>query len=128
MPPARVLVVDDVREVREVYERALMRRGMVVVTAENGRRALDLIRREPPSVIVTDVDMPEMDGLELCREIRRDAALRAIPIVVVTGGGEHDSAVEAGCHAVLEKPCSWELLLDTIQRVLAMATADEPRA
>lgn len=100
---------------------------MLVVTAENGLRALDLIRRAPPSVIVTDVDMPGMNGLELCREIRADAALRAIPIVVVTGGGEQDRAVEAGCHAVLEKPCSWERLLETIQRVLAMAPDGEPQ-
>lgn len=125
MKPTRVLVVDDVPEVRAVYQRLFLRVGMEVFTAENGVRALDVIRREAPAVVVTDIDMPEMNGLELCREIRGDAALSAIAVVVLTGGGEQHRAVEAGCHAVLEKPCPRDLLIETVQRVLKRPTASD---
>ena len=117
MPPIRVLVVDDVPEVRAFYQRVFVRGGMDVHTAENGLRALDVIRRERPAVVVTDLDMPEMDGLELCRTIRADPGLSAIPIVVVSGGS-HSSAVEASCHAVLRKPCAPDLLLETVLRAV----------
>lgn len=120
MPPIRVLVVDDVPEVRDFYQRLFARRGMDVRTAENGRRALDAIRRERPAVIVTDIDMPVMDGVELCQKIQADPVLSAIPIVVVSGGG-HAPAVEALCHAVLEKPCSPDVLLNTVLRAVAAA-------
>ena len=125
MKPTRVLVVDDVPEVRAVYQRLFLRVGMEVFTAENGVRALDVIRREAPAVVVTDIDMPEMNGLELCREIRGDAALSAIAVVVLTGGGEQHRAVEAGCHAVLEKPWPRDLLIETVQRVLKRPTASD---
>ena len=90
---------------------------MDVHTAENGLRALDVIRRERPAVVVTDIDMPEMDGLELCRTIRADPGLSAIPIVVVSGGG-HGPVVEASCHAVLQKPCAPDVLLETVLRAV----------
>lgn len=120
MPPIRVLVVDDVPEVRSLYQRLFVRVGMDVHTAENGLRALDVIRRERPAVVVTDIDMPVMDGAELCRVIRADPVLSAIPVVVVSGGG-HGTALEASCHAVLTKPCSPEVLLDTVLRAVAAA-------
>jgi two-component system, sensor histidine kinase ChiS len=93
---------------------------MEVLTAENGTQALDAARRAIPDVVVTDVDMPVMDGLDLCRQLRADAATREVAVVVVTGDATDraQAALDAGCDAVLGKPCSRDLLLTTIQQLL----------
>jgi len=93
---------------------------MEVATAENGTTALHAARCVVPDVIVTDVSMPAMDGLALCRQLRADAATRNVVVVVVTGDAADQSqaALDAGCDAVLEKPCSRTLLLATIRLLL----------
>ena len=105
---ARILVVDDTPDVRQIHVRLLHGSGMEVFTAENGIVALNAARRAIPDVIVTDVDMPVMDGLDLCRELRADSATRGVAVVVVTGDASErgQAAIDAGCDAVLEKPRS----------------------
>ena len=103
-----------------MHTRFLHGSGMEVLTAENGTMALDAARRAVPDVIVTDVDMPIMDGLDLCRQLRADAATRDVVVVVVTGDAtdQAQAALDAGCDAVLGKPCSRTLLLATIKMLL----------
>jgi two-component system, cell cycle response regulator len=93
---------------------------MEVVTAENGTMALEAVRQVLPDVVVTDVNMPVMDGLVFCRRLRADSATRHVPVVVVTGDASEQmlAAFEAGCDAVLAKPCSRTLLLATIRQLL----------
>jgi CheY-like chemotaxis protein len=93
---------------------------MEVFTAENGTVALEAVRRAVPDVVVTDLDMPVMDGLSLCRQLRADASTRQVAVVVVTGDApdQHAAAMDAGCDAVLAKPCSRTLLLATIRILL----------
>ncbi len=120
-PPApRILVVDDAPDVRKIHTGFLHGSGMEVFTAENGTLALDAARRAVPDVIVTDGDMPVMDGLDLCRQLRADAATRGVVVVVVTGDASEQAqaALNAGCDAVLAKPCSRTLLLATIRLLL----------
>ena len=81
---APVLVVDDDATLRELLRRILEGAGYTVVEAENGRVALERLRATSPGVILLDLMMPEMDGFEVVTELRRHAAWRAIPIVVVT--------------------------------------------
>ncbi len=116
----RVLVVDDAAEIRQLHVRFLHGTGMEVSTAENGTMALDSVRRVVPDVIVTDVCMPVMDGLDLCRQLRADAATRDVFLVAVTGdpSEEGQAALDAGCDTVLAKPCSRTLLLATIRLLL----------
>jgi CheY-like chemotaxis protein len=116
----RILVVDDAPDVRQIHTRFLHGSGMEVLTAENGTVALDAARRAIPDVIVTDVDMPVMDGLDLCRHLRANDATRHVVVVVVTGDAPHQAqaAIDAGCDAVLGKPCSRTLLLATIRLLL----------
>jgi CheY-like chemotaxis protein len=116
--PRRVLVVDDVHDVRQIHTHFLDGTGMEVSTAENGVVALNAARHAVPDVVVTDVDMPVMDGLDLCRQLRANAATRDVLVVVVTGGAQLQAALDAGCDAVLEKPCSRTLLLGTIRKLL----------
>ncbi|HKW91815.1 MAG TPA: GAF domain-containing protein [Methylomirabilota bacterium] len=79
-----VLVVDDDPAVRQLFRRMLEAAGYAVMEAENGRVALERLRESPPSVILLDLMMPEMDGFEVVTELRRHDAWRAIPIIVVT--------------------------------------------
>jgi CheY-like chemotaxis protein len=120
-PKPRVLVVDDAPLVRELFGRFLTHSGMAVSYAEDGFEGLTQARTTRPDVIVSDLDMPRMDGVALCEALRADDATRRVPIVVVTGaGGEYArAALDAGCDAVLPKPCSHELLIATIRDLLA---------
>jgi two-component system alkaline phosphatase synthesis response regulator PhoP len=117
---ATVLLVDDADDIRQIHQRFFHGTGMEVLTAENGHVALKVARRVVPDVIVTDVDMPIMDGLTLCRQVRADAATRRVAVVVVTGDAadQERAAIDAGCDAVLAKPCSRRLLIATVRRLL----------
>jgi CheY-like chemotaxis protein len=120
-PAPRVLVVDDVPDVRDLHSGFLRGCGLDVSTAENGILALDEARRAVPHVVVTDIQMPVMNGLDLCRRLRADIATRDIGVVVVTGDASdwiQAAALDAGCDVVLAKPCTRTLLLATIRRLL----------
>ena len=101
-----IVVAEDHEDIRFVLQRALERAGHEVVATADGAAALEAVRRHRPEVVVTDVDMPHMSGLELCRAIRADADLRHIPVVLASGSllpGDK-RAVEAGASATLLKP------------------------
>lgn len=79
-----VLVVDDSITVRRVTQRLLKREGFRVALANDGLHALELLQQEKPSVVLTDIEMPRMDGFDLVRNIRADARLRDLPIIMIT--------------------------------------------
>jgi CheY-like chemotaxis protein len=116
-----VLVVDDAAHVRELFGRVLQNEGMDVALAADGARGLALARARIPDLVVADLKMPHLDGVQLCRALRSDPATEHVPIVIVTGqgGAQARAAIEAGCDAVLEKPCSSALLVATINILLA---------
>ena len=115
-----VLVVDDVPDVRQIHKGFFHGSEMEVFSAENGAQALDAVQRIVPDVVVTDVDMPVMDGLDLCRQLRANPSTRSVVVVIVTGDAweQADAAKAAGCDAILPKPCSRTLLLATIRLLL----------
>jgi CheY-like chemotaxis protein len=101
-----IVVAEDHEDIRFVLKRALERAGHEVVAAADGAEALEAVRRHRPEIVVTDVDMPHMSGLELCRAIRADAELQHIPVVLASGSllpGDHRAA-EVGASATLLKP------------------------
>jgi two-component system cell cycle response regulator DivK len=112
-----VLLVEDDRDTREMYYEYLSYSGMVVTEAATGRRALERVAEHRPDVVVTDIAMPEMDGLELSRRLRADNATRDVPIIAVSGQAS-ERAREAGADVVLEKPCEPDKLLHVIEDVL----------
>ena len=112
-----VLLVEDDRDTREMYSEFLSYSGMRVTEASSGPRALDSARAERPDVIVTDIAMPGMDGIELSRKLRASEPTRDVPIIAVTGSLS-EGAREAGANIVLEKPCSPDELLHVIEDVL----------
>jgi CheY-like chemotaxis protein len=117
----RVLIVDDDADNRELFAYVLRSAGLRVEVAANGREALEKSLTVLPHVIVTDLSLPELDGFQLCAELRRQLPTHQIPVIAVTGSAHHDlhgSARGAGITAVLVKPCSPDVLLSAVVRVL----------
>ncbi|QTN24185.1 Hpt domain-containing protein [Rhizobacter sp. AJA081-3] len=120
-----VLVVDDSLTVRRVTQRLLVREGYRVVLAKDGMDALERLAEERPSIVLSDIEMPRMDGFDLVRNIRGDARLRDLPVIMITSriAQKHrDYAAELGVDHYLGKPYSEEDLLALIGRYTAAVT------
>jgi chemosensory pili system protein ChpA (sensor histidine kinase/response regulator) len=118
-----VLVVDDSLTVRRVTQRLLVREGYRVVLAKDGMDALERLTEEIPQVVLSDIEMPRMDGFDLVRNIRADARLRDLPVIMITSriAQKHrDYAAELGVDHYLGKPYSEEDLLALIGRYTAV--------
>ncbi len=114
-----VLVVDDSLTVRRVTQRLLVREGYRVILAKDGIEALERLAEDLPQVVLSDIEMPRMDGFDLVRNIRADARLRALPVIMITSriAQKHrDYAAELGVDHYLGKPYSEEDLLALISR------------
>jgi uncharacterized protein (TIGR02266 family) len=115
-----ILIADDAELFRDLGSLFLARTGEVV-TARDGVEALARIARERPAVVVADLDMPRLDGAELCRRIKAHPEMRAIPVILVTSGDEAEHrarAVRAGADDVIAKPISRIALIQAVNRFL----------
>jgi chemosensory pili system protein ChpA (sensor histidine kinase/response regulator) len=124
-----VLVVDDSLTVRRVTQRLLAREGYRVSLAKDGLEALERLAEERPSVVLSDIEMPRMDGFDLVRNIRADSRLADLPVIMITSriAQKHrDYAVELGVNHYLGKPYSEEELLALIGRYVAQAAEVQP--
>jgi len=113
-----------------LYREVLQRRGSDVVDAVDGRDAMVRALSVRPSLVITELHLPILDGFALCSVLRRDSLTRAVPIVVVTAErrpSEVDRARAAGADVVLIKPVTPEALLSEIDRLLEQPPATEPR-
>jgi chemosensory pili system protein ChpA (sensor histidine kinase/response regulator) len=121
-----VLVVDDSLTVRRVTQRLLVREGYRVVTAKDGLDALERLGEERPAVLLSDIEMPRMDGFDLVRNVRADARLAGLPVIMITSriAQKHrDHAAELGVDHYLGKPYSEEELLGLIAMHVTRAAA-----
>ncbi|MBV8618102.1 MAG: Hpt domain-containing protein [Curvibacter sp.] len=119
-----VLVVDDSITVRRVTQRLLQREGYRVALAADGLQALERLQEERPAVVLSDIEMPRMDGFDLTRNIRHDDKLRELPIIMITSriAAKHrEHAMELGANHYLGKPYSEEELLSLVRRYTADA-------
>lgn len=119
-----VLVVDDSITVRRVTQRLLQREGYRVSMAADGLQALERLQEERPSVVLSDIEMPRMDGFDLVRNIRADERLRDLPVIMITSriAEKHrEHAKELGVDHYLGKPYAEDELLALIQRYTAVA-------
>jgi sigma-B regulation protein RsbU (phosphoserine phosphatase) len=108
-----LLVVDDDAANRDVLERRLKRLGYAVATAENGRKALEMLHETAFDLVLLDIQMPEMDGLEVLKQLKADDLLRPIPVIMISAMSKMDAAVtciEMGAEDYLPKPFDPTLL------------------
>ncbi len=118
----KVLVIDDVKPELELLSHYLEEAGYLVATANGGAEALEKVKNDRPDVIVTDLVMPEITGLELCRQIKKDPETADIPIVACTTKDrkmDKSWAKKQGVVGYVVKPCTAEQLTDAV-RLAAM--------
>ncbi len=124
----RILVVDDEPQITRVLRRSLQTHGYDVRTAADGEAALDVVHDWPPDLVVTDLTMPGMDGIELCRQLRAQTSL---PIIILSVKGEEQTkvrALDAGADDYVTKPFGIDELLARIRAALRRAPATLPEA
>jgi CheY-like chemotaxis protein len=133
----RILVVDDERDVRDSVKCVLDLAGYEVLTAENVTEALEQLQRTPMDLVITDIIMPKMNGVQAIESIRR--AFPTVRIVAISGGGNFGvagyqptaiatnaylkSAEEAGAHVVLTKPFEFDDLIEVVEKLLGVGHA-----
>jgi len=116
-----VLVVEDDPETRHFYTEVLQRDGFVVEQAHNGHQALHKALEIAPDLILTDIAVPGIDGIELCRRLRADPRTHDIPVLAISGYGDRqyaDRARIAGADRMLAKPCDASLIVVEARRLL----------
>lgn len=125
MKSKRILVADDELHMIRVIKLLLERAGYTVETARNGREALASILLDPPDVLLTDINMPQMTGEQLCQALQQQLPGREFPIFVMTSMTEHENRAwteKISNAALLEKPVSMRLLIADLARRFASET------
>ncbi len=125
---ARILVIDDEDELRSMLRQMLEHAGHEVAEAVNGAAGIEIYERDAPDLIITDIIMPEKEGVETIIALRR--ADPALPIIAISGGGRLDAtdfltmAKKLGARRTLTKPFRRDQLLEAVGECLASATAE----
>ncbi|HUT17765.1 MAG TPA: response regulator transcription factor [Anaerolineae bacterium] len=127
---SEILVVDDDRDVAQSIELSLRRRGFRVMLAHSGVEALKTLRRYRPDIVILDILMPGMSGLEVCRHLRTDPNTVELPIIFLTARGQEQDRIDglrAGADDYLSKPFNLEELILRVKAVLRRAQQDPVR-
>ena len=123
----RILIVDDARDARDILNRLLGSRGYTCLTAEGGPECLKTLQTEPVDVILLDVMMPGMDGLEVCEKLRADERLRVIPVILLTAKDDMTTRARGmalGVSEYLTKPINKVELFTRVQTQLHSRAID----
>ena len=121
-----VLIVEDNELNMKLFNDLLETRGCNILQTRSGVEAVDLARRHRPDLILMDIQLPEVSGLQVTQWLKDDEALRSIPIIAVTAfamKGDEEKIRQAGCEAYLSKPISVAKFLETVDHYLAAARA-----
>jgi response regulator RpfG family c-di-GMP phosphodiesterase len=117
-----IMVVEDSRTVCQLVEEGLAQAGFQVVTAQHGKEALERLNEKHPDLILSDLDMPEMDGFALCEAIQNDPKLASIPFMVmstISGRGHMKRIIQQGAAGYIVKPFNLDELVIYIERLLS---------
>ncbi|HAD03774.1 MAG: DNA-binding response regulator [Desulfuromonadales bacterium GWC2_61_20] len=121
MPKIKILAIEDEEDILALVHYNLTRDGYEVLTATSGEDGLALARQNAPQLVLLDLMLPGMDGLEVCRQLKRTAATESIPVIMLTAKGEEADVVaglELGADDYVSKPFSARVLLSRIRAVL----------
>ncbi len=131
MTQQRILVVDDEEDLRKVLEFNLRNAGFTILSAATGREALEIAERERPDLILLDVMLPDMQGTQVCQQIKTSAELKDIPVVMVTARGEEIDRVvgfELGVDDYIVKPFSVREVILRVRAILKRTNTPEETA
>lgn len=121
MARARVLIVEDETDIANLMHFHLSREGYAPQIAQSGRLALEAVDQQKPDLVILDIMLPDLDGLEVCRKLKRDSATQQIPILMVSARGEESDIVvglELGAEDYVTKPFSPRVLMARVKAVL----------
>ena len=121
MKNEKILIVDDEADIVEILAYNLKKEGFEVLTAENGKKAIEIAIEERPSLIILDVMMPEMDGMETCYQMRNIPALKDTLITFLSARGEDYSQIagfDAGADDYITKPVKPRVLVSKVKAIL----------
>lgn len=124
----KILVIEDNEQNMYLVTFILEKHGYQVVQARDGREGIELAGRVQPAMVLLDIQLPEMDGYAVARELRSNQALAAVPIVAVTSyamAGDRERILAAGCHGYIEKPINPETFMDDVEQYLLAGLAEE---
>jgi len=116
-----ILYVEDNRENRLLVRRVLEAEGFTVHEAESAAQALQSIRQSVPSLILMDINMPEIDGYTLTNKLRQNPKIRGVPIIAMTANvmkGDRERTLEAGCDGYIQKPIDVDILGEQLKRFI----------
>jgi CheY-like chemotaxis protein len=117
----KILVIEDNPDSRDILAKLLRMSGYDVISANDGEAGLAAALKQEPDLIITDIHMPNMNGIEFVQRVRKDQALDKTPVLVVTAFGAHVAreAIHAGADAAAEKPFDFDRFLLTVQNLMA---------
>jgi two-component system alkaline phosphatase synthesis response regulator PhoP len=117
----KILIVDDIEDARDMLAKLLELDNFTVITAEDGLAGLRKAESELPSLIITDINMPNLNGIEMIKRLREIPELSDTPIMAVTAYGEDTAefAVEAGADFAMTKPLEFRSLIDGVHSLLS---------
>lgn len=116
---ATILLVDDEREIAEAIRSILEDEGYAVRSCSDGTQALEQLRRDLPNLVLSDVMMPRMSGLELLAAIRKEPRTRKVPVILMSAVSPGKNRSEAKWNDFLKKPFNLDALLDAVEKQLA---------
>lgn len=119
-----ILIVDDYQDALDIWALYLRSLGYQVSTAADGAAALELAERSLPDLVVLDLELPRMSGMDVARRLRANPDTRCIPLIAATGyshSRQLDAARDAGFNRIVVKPCEPDVLVEEIERLLLSA-------
>lgn len=125
-----ILVVDDEEDILSLVEYNLVQEGYKALVARNGREALAVAETAMPELMILDIMMPEMNGIDVCRAVRRHARLSGMPIIFLTarsGDEDHVHGLDVGADIYLAKPIAMPVLLSQVRALLRRSEAQSAR-
>lgn len=129
MAKVKILTVDDEEDIRELVALYMSREGYEVRSCDTGEHAMDLARTQIPDLIILDLMLPGINGLDVCRQLKNDTKTQGIPIIMLTAKGEETDIViglELGADDYVTKPFSGKVLVARARRLLKRLSASEP--
>lgn len=116
----KILVVEDNLDTRQMLHHCLTQVEFTVVTAIDGREGLYMARAEQPDLIITDLNMPDIDGIEIIKQLRAQSEFKDVPIIAITAYGidERDKSIRVGANRALDKPTDLDGLVSDIEELL----------